>query len=154
MVTWQQIDATALIELIRKVAGEAPTPKQEAGEEKRFDSLPVFLGHELAEQVGHDNELITELLNLFLADSQEQVAAMKAASESGDLVALGRTAHSIKGSLGSLYAVQGAARAEALEQAAKAKNAAAAGMALAALERALAVLEPELQTTLRSISGS
>ena len=112
----------------------------------RSDSLlPILAAEEFREQVGDDSDLITEIVDLFCADVEQQLPNMKRSLQSGDLLTLSRSAHSIKGSLGSLFAKRAAARAQALESAAKAGDAASSGPALAALETAIQELLPELQ---------
>jgi HPt (histidine-containing phosphotransfer) domain-containing protein len=117
-------------------------------------SLPVLKPEEFREQVGFDHELVVEIVDLFLADSAKQLESMQAAVESGDLLVLSRVAHSIKGSLGSLFAMQAASRAQAVEQLAKEGDKEGATAALAQLESALVVLKPELLRLRNAESGS
>lgn len=54
------------------------------------------------EQSGEDEELLTELLALLLESSLADLAKITSAKDSGDAIAMGEAAHSIKGAAASL----------------------------------------------------
>lgn len=62
-----------------------------------------------------EDDLLVELIDLFLQDAPERIAAIRAAVEAADWVRLTERAHSLKGSSGSLGAVQMAALCARLE---------------------------------------
>ena len=58
----------------------------------------------LFESIGRDEAAYAELLDVFLEDAPQRVAAIQAAAVSGDAVVLAREAHSYKGSASLLEA--------------------------------------------------
>ena len=61
----------------------------------------------LRELGGEDQpELVFDLIRLFLTDAHDRLAEMRRALREGDLDAIARIAHTLKGSSGSLGAVQ------------------------------------------------
>ena len=115
--------------------------------------LPALNANEFREQVGFDSELMVEIIDLFLTESDKQLLDMRNALQSGDLLTVSRVAHSLKGSLGSLYATQAAARAQNLEQAGKAGNTEVSSRTFLLLEESLQALKPEL-VALRNAESS
>lgn len=65
---------------------------------------------------------LREIVTIFLEDTPQRIAELKAARASGDLARLGRAAHSIKGSASNLGAEPLRALAERLELANKLGN--------------------------------
>ena len=66
-----------------------------------------------------DDDLLVELIDLFLQDAPDRIVAIRAAVATGDWARLAERAHSLKGSCGSLGAAQMAAlcaRLEAMER--------------------------------------
>lgn len=63
-----------------------------------------------------DDDLLAELIDLFLEDAPGRVAGMRAAIDCEDWTALASFAHSLKGSCGSLGALQMAEVCARLEQ--------------------------------------
>lgn len=117
-------------------------------------SMPVFDSAEFAEQVGFDPDLIVEIIDLFLSDCDVQVMSMLTILANNDLLTLSRLAHSLKGSLASLYARPSAASAQRLETAGKVGDREGSTTALTALERDLAALKPQLIAFRNAQSGS
>lgn len=71
----------------------------------------------LMEQLGGDVELLGELVQLFMDDKDDIVAGLRNAADRRDAGALARTAHRLKGSIGTLArgpALESAARLEAM----------------------------------------
>ncbi|MFN8640583.1 MAG: Hpt domain-containing protein [Candidatus Binatia bacterium] len=62
-----------------------------------------------------EDDLLAELIDLFLQDAPDRLAAIREAVNGGDWVGLAERAHSLKGSCGSLGAVQMAALCARLE---------------------------------------
>ena len=108
------------------------------------NSGPIFDASEFAEQVCSDQELMAEIIALYLDESVKQRAEMAELLTSGNLEKLSRLAHTIKGSLSSLHAPRARQRAQELESAGKLGNASACAAAFVALEAELTALAPEL----------
>ena len=131
--------------------GLALAPSQESAEAAAAE-LTVFEPEEFQAQVAHDRELLIEIIDLFIGERPEQVNEMRNALASGDYQRLGRAAHTIKGSLGSLHAPQSWAHAQQLELAAKHEEDQVCRFSLHALEQDLDVLEPHLLSLRRAFS--
>lgn len=115
----------------------------ESRDEKSSD-LPLFEPDQFRAQVSGDEELMREIIDLFLAESPTQIVEMCEALAAGDLDRLGRVAHTIKGSFASLHAGQARSHAQQLETAAKHSDAAECRAALSLLQHDLELLEPLL----------
>lgn len=107
-------------------------------------SVPQLDVEKFQEQVGHDPDLLVEIIDLFLLESAGQVHEMHEALGCGEYKKLSRVAHTIKGSVGSLYAETARLQAHELESIAESGDEAACRRSLAALEEALAMLQPQL----------
>lgn len=123
---------------------QAVSPSSKAPKEANSADLPVFDPDKFQAQVAYDNDLLVEIIDLFLAERRVQVEDMRAALAASDFTRLGRVAHTIKGSLGSLHAAQARTHAQELEMAAKAADAQVCRFCLAVLEQDLDALEPKL----------
>lgn len=135
--------ADAVNNLAKAISHNASAPDAPAME------LPVFELEEFQEQVGHDPDLASEIIDLFLSESEHQLPAMRDALARGDYLQLRPLAHTIKGSFGSLHAPCARARAQQLETAAAQADAELCSTLLDALEADLEALKPEL-VSLRS----
>ncbi len=71
----------------------------------------------LMEDFDGDGEAVSGLVKYFVENVRTQIVSMRRAMESGDLKALGRESHSIKGGAGNLNAPRLSEKAAALEQA-------------------------------------
>ena len=118
------------------------------------EQLPILDVNNLKEQVAYDDELLVELIDLFLTERIRQVAEMQQAFATGDFPMLSRVAHTIKGSLGSLHAMAAKANAQGLELSARDHDAIRSQGFLVALEEDLTALEIELLKVRRSVSQS
>jgi HPt (histidine-containing phosphotransfer) domain-containing protein/CheY-like chemotaxis protein len=105
---------------------------------------PVFEVEQFRAQVGHDDGLMAELIDLFLAEAPGQMIEMLEALTANEFERLARVAHTIKGSLATFHAVQARTRAQQLETAAKACDGSQCRQTLGALEHDLELLEPQL----------
>jgi two-component system sensor histidine kinase/response regulator len=94
----------------------------------------------LLDRVEGDEELLVEMVQLYVEDAPRALKTMRSALQQGDLHALERAAHSVKGSSANLAANPAAEAAQRLEQDAKRGDAAGAEASLAALESALGQL--------------
>jgi two-component system sensor histidine kinase/response regulator len=91
-----------------------------------------------------ENELLREIVDLFLQECPERLAAMWRALAAGDRPALRLVAHSFKGSLDTLGARRAAAAAAVLERTARTGDLEVAADACAMLEEEIAHAAPAL----------
>ncbi len=115
--------------------------------------LPVFEVQGFKAQVAYDDDLVVEIIDLFLVERLAQVAEMRSALAEGKCDQLARVAHTIKGSLSSLHAALARSHAQELELAAKRQDLAACRSSLITLEADLDILEP-LLLALRASPGA
>jgi signal transduction histidine kinase/HPt (histidine-containing phosphotransfer) domain-containing protein len=113
------------------------------------DNRTVFDRAALLANLGGDWKELRELAALFLAERPGLIAAAREALAGGDLPALARVAHTLKGTLGSMSAPAALATAERLEMLARQGDAPQVPAALTALEASLVSLSEELATLLR-----
>jgi HPt (histidine-containing phosphotransfer) domain-containing protein/CheY-like chemotaxis protein len=139
----EPLDAAALTVAVRSLAKALgrPAERQVAS---AIDDLPVLEPEKFEEQVGYDNELMVEIIDLFLEERKGQVSEMEGCVARGDWDSLSRIAHTIKGSLGSLHASRAHSRAQELESAARGKHCEVSVLAYHQLVRDLQVMEPRL----------
>jgi CheY-like chemotaxis protein len=104
----------------------------------------------LMESVGESEEILQEIVGLFRERKVESLQAIRAAMDAGDMETLYRSAHALKGSVGSMRAQSAFEAALNLEQIGRRGQAESAPDALKLLleqlerlESALAVLAPE-----------
>ncbi len=135
--------AATFTDAVLKLA-EAVAPVETLKQRVDDSDLPIFEPDEFQAQVAYDTDLLVEIIDLFLAEHPTQVADMEAALTGGDFNRLGRVAHTLKGSLGSLHAMLARSHAQDLEGAAKAGNGEVCRFYLVALQQDLGNLEPEL----------
>jgi len=114
--------------------------------ESSASELPVLDVEQLKEQVAHDDDLLVELIDLYISERARQSREMRQAVLNSDYEWLSRLAHTIKGSLGSLHALAAKADAELVELAAKDHDAAACERLLIRFESNLDLLEQHLCT--------
>ena len=100
---------------------------------------------ELLATVGDDPVFVGEVVDAFLADAPRQVAAMRTALAAGDLAALGRAAHTLKGNGRDLGATGLAEIARTIEEQARAGDVTDAGPRIDAAEAALARVASALE---------
>jgi two-component system sensor histidine kinase/response regulator len=106
----------------------------------------------LLERVEGDQELLAEMIQLFLADAPQLIDAMRNALQQGDMVLLERSAHSMKGAAGNMSAEVTVSAALRLEQSAKKGDAESSKANLAALEGAIERLLPVLADLCQEVS--
>ena len=106
----------------------------------------------LLERVEGDQELLAEMIQLFLADAPQLIDAMGKALLQGDMVLLERSAHSMKGAAGNMSAQVTVDAASQLEQSAKNGDAESSRANLVALESAVERLLPVLADLCQEVS--
>jgi two-component system, sensor histidine kinase and response regulator len=139
----EPLDPVALTAAVRSLAAALGRPVERKAASV-INDLAVLEPEKFEEQVGYDNELMVEIIDLFLEERKGQVSEMEACIASGDLASLSKIAHTIKGSLGSLHASRARSRAEELESASKNEQAEASVRAFSQLVQDLQLLEPRL----------
>jgi two-component system sensor histidine kinase/response regulator len=106
----------------------------------------------LLDRVEGDQELLAEIIQVFLADAPQLLVAMQNALQQGDMILLERTAHSMKGAAGNMSALAAVNAASELEQSAKKKDAESSKSSLAALQGAVERLLPVLADLCQEVS--
>lgn len=121
----------------------SPVPPVAAG--------PVLLAHEpLAMLVAEiDREGAEELVRMFLADLPLQLANCEESAAAGDVVAMERTAHSLKGAAGAVGAAALVAKAADLERVAGQRDLSASKTIFSEMKASAAVTVPALEAWLR-----
>jgi len=111
------------VEVLRGVIArwcEAQRTSVEAGQDLEDElmnpGVPLDRGH-LLEMVDGDEAAVEEILQIFLADTSRQIAALGEAITRGDMADVQRLAHALKGSCGNVGADMLRARAWSLEHA-------------------------------------
>ena len=106
----------------------------------------------LLERVEGDQELLAEMIQLFLADAPQLLGSMRTALQKGDMILLERSAHSMKGAAGNMSAQVTVNSALRLEQSAKKGDAESSKVNLGALEAAVERLLPVLADLCQEVS--
>lgn len=107
-------------------------------------TLPPFDGEEFAAHLGHDAGLIVEIIDLFFAESGQQLGELHEDLDAADYERMSRIAHTLKGSLSSLQAHGPRGLAQQLEEAAKRQDSKGCTAVLAALEASINAMRPDL----------
>ena len=113
------------------------------------DSRSVDLSAALA-RVGGDEELLREIAQIFLDESPNSLARLRAAAGAGDADAIETAAHTLKGSVGNFGAETARAAAFRVEEIGRSRDLSGVQKALAALETAVHALNAELARLIAS----
>lgn len=138
-----------------------PTPGNESEHKKKPIAVPVQLPapeenvsekvlwgkDEAVERLGGDEELFWELCEIFLQEYPKLLQKLGQAIAESDAVAVMRAAHSLKGELGYLGAVEALKASRALEHMGHEKNLSEAAEMFASLERHLAALHRAMKVS-------
>lgn len=143
---------TSLYEAVRSLAAVSAISMQEGG--SADSEWQVLDAEGFREQMGFDQALLVEIVDLFLTEAPQQVIEMREASAADELERVGRVAHTIKGSFGTLHAEVARAHAEALEIAAKQRDVVRCRELLSRMEYDLEVLEPLLLAMRNACPGA
>jgi two-component system sensor histidine kinase/response regulator len=106
---------------------------------------------ELLQRLEGDQDLLSELLQMFRADSQTALMKARKALAQENLVEVSRTAHTLKGMLKNLSMNEGAELAAALETAARNGARGEAEALFQRLDRSLAGILPEVEMHLAEV---
>jgi PAS domain S-box-containing protein len=94
-------------------------PTADSDDAQADDEAPIFDRAELAAQFGDDPTFLVEIINLFVEETSGLIAEGETAVAGGDLEALAKIAHRLKGASGQMTAEQARRAAYAVEMAAK-----------------------------------
>lgn len=140
------LDATELLGVLARVVApflDSPTP---CGNEPGGSGQPLVYNLSAAlDRVGGDRQLLRELVEICLANIPVWLGDVRSALASRDAQLLRRSAHSIKGAVGSVGGDEAAAAAARLEERGRAALFEGSGPDLAAVEQSLARLESVLR---------
>lgn len=107
---------------------------------------------ELLARVDNDRKLLCDLLSIFKSEFPDQLTSLQNAVAANDTAQAARVSHTLKGMLGNLAATKPAASASRLEGLARAGQIAALGDALAAFEKEVQGLLPEMESYMAEAS--
>lgn len=116
--------------------------------ERQTESPEVFDRAQAMEATGDDEELLREIVGIFLEDCPRMIAELKASIRAKNAEAARRAAHTLKGSVSVLGAKALAAAAKDAEGHARAGDLEAAAAAFAHVEEEAARLAPVLEELL------
>jgi CheY-like chemotaxis protein len=94
--------------------------------------------------LGDDEALLMEVIDLFLVDLPKQRARLRKSVRTGDLDGLSRTVHSLRGAVSNLVARRAGRALDQVQDAADREDVSAAGAAIDALEPELEALVKQL----------
>jgi len=115
-------------------------------EDLATDDQSVMDINSVMERVGGDKELLAELAELFIEDSQKLLAQIKEAIVRGDARVLERVAHTLKGSVGNFSAKTAREAALKLEEMGRNSELADVDQAYTRLDKEISRLCSTLQT--------
>jgi CheY-like chemotaxis protein/HPt (histidine-containing phosphotransfer) domain-containing protein len=98
------LDISRLEDVLDRFMGNSADrdPKPETGA-PRIASADVSVRARLAEIAGDDVEFIAELIGAFLTGGEDTLRELEAAAANGDVAAMGRAAHKLKGASANLH---------------------------------------------------
>jgi CheY-like chemotaxis protein/HPt (histidine-containing phosphotransfer) domain-containing protein len=142
------VRAAELLEAISpylRTRRSAGSPAVEPAAGSRSPQSPAFDLEEALDRVGHDEELLSELGDIFCRESSELLGRLDGRLAAGDLDGAARAAHTLRGSASNFGARPTVEAARELEQLARAGDLAAARRQSAVLGARLADLIGQLR---------
>ncbi len=112
----------------------APEVRDSLISRSKKGNAPAIDMAQLMSRVGDDRELLRELIELFRQDFPNQLEALRKSASAGEMNGLARVAHTLKGMLANLAAMQASNAAARLEQIGKQESREQVVSALAAFE--------------------
>ena len=142
-----RFSATRLVEMVNELVHRR-TPRSGPATPVAADgALPVFERDQFERQMNHDPRLIAEIVQLFVTETTNQMAALQVALDAGLEAQVKRLAHTLKGSFGAVYAHRAGAVAREMEAAA-AQDLSSARRVMPRLELATSEIQSKLQQLL------
>ena len=132
---------------VEQLASGAAPPELPTGEEPE-NEMTVFDRDQAIAQFGDDPDFLGEIINIFLEEAAALVLEGEEALAQGDLAALARVAHRLKGASGQMTAEESQQAAYAVEMAGKAEQADGIDELWGTLVAALDRLRPMLAESL------
>ncbi|WP_347248162.1 response regulator [Zoogloea sp.] len=133
------VHAPDLVEVLILHAGHNdPAPAPEA--ESPPSSGPVYDRQQVLSNLGDDEDLLAQLVVMYVEDEPRLVADIEAAVVAGDAEALYGSAHALKGAVSNFCAARAQAKAQQLERMGRERRLENAPAALAELKQELAAL--------------
>ena len=133
------INAPDLVEALIHHADQSDPPPQPVAHET-VALGPVFDRAAVLANLGDDEELLTQLIAMYLHDEPRMVGELENAIAHQDAEAVNAAAHALKGAVANFFACRAQARAMQLEQLGRHKHLSDAPAVLAELKRELAAL--------------
>jgi two-component system, sensor histidine kinase and response regulator len=132
-------------EFMNAVARLLPSWSSPLADQQKADTQADFIdARGLMERFDGDVELLQQAMEIFCQNYPKQIAQLRAAVERGDCESLARSAHTMKGSVGTLGGVAAARAALNLEEMGRARNLQNALEACISLESEIERLMPAL----------
>jgi CheY-like chemotaxis protein len=148
-VTKPIVDETLLLEAIRKLLSGSPAPgTASTSESQHLD--PAAL--QRLQRLG-DDAFVCKMIDLFLDYAARKITEARAAQAAGNFTGVEKAVHPLKSSAGNVGARRVQELALRLEDLARQGQAEALAVSLGELERALAVVKPELEQRKGSLSA-
>jgi CheY-like chemotaxis protein len=119
---------------------QLPAPRAQSREAK-----PAFDRTALLARVEGDEELLGDLIALFLQESPSSLSAIRAAVAAGDAEGVAETAHALKGAVANFSAPAALAAASRLEEIGRSRNLGEAGFILERLAEEMECLQEALR---------
>jgi len=130
----------------------AGTPPAAAPESAKTAPLSLNLSSLLA-GFGGRSDLVTEVIDVFVADAPMMLTRLRDAAHAGDMKAIAAAAHSLKGSAGLFSQGEAYERAGALEMRARSGDGSDAIAAYEAIEASVSRLLSELRSVREKLTG-
>lgn len=140
------IDRAKLIETVENVP-----PAEETGDAAK--ALPAFDRAEAIDRLGGDEELLAEIVRLFVEDAPRLLQEIEAGIDASDAAAVSAAAHGLKGAAGNLSAAAVAEAARVLEMAGRQGAAPDLRVAQRQLRTAMQELDRVLHQFLSEVSS-
>jgi CheY-like chemotaxis protein/HPt (histidine-containing phosphotransfer) domain-containing protein len=115
------VHAAELLRVIQKFALATAAPVAAAPPTDNHE-VPVFDRHSALDRVSDEEELLNEVIQLFLDDAPNRMSEIRASLEEGDPKRLEISAHSLKGAAGYVGAERMARQAHKLEELGRSVN--------------------------------
>jgi two-component system sensor histidine kinase/response regulator len=116
------VHAAELLRVIQKFASPAPAAPVAAASPVDNNEVSVFDRQSALDRVSDEEELLNEVIQLFLSDAPNRMSEIRKSLEEGDPKRLEISAHSLKGAAGYVGAERMARQALKLEEAGRSAN--------------------------------
>jgi HPt (histidine-containing phosphotransfer) domain-containing protein len=142
-----RFSAIQLVEIVDDLLRNRSLPSSPAAQIATEGSLPVFEREQFERQMNYDRRLMSEIIQLFVTETNLQIAALQSALDAGLDAQVRGLAHTLKGSFGAAYAHQAGAVAREMEAAATG-DLSSARKIMPRLKRATAEIQRQLEQLL------